>query len=135
MVTDRKEDSRKTPGKQGPEGSVGRRQISDDGRTFPAWSRNGHDLFFWQFDEHIPQSQLMVASYQARGDSFVADDPRTWSERRLVSFTTRSYDPAPDGKRVVALMPADPPQERPDHVVFLLNFFDDLHRRVPLSSK
>ncbi len=79
------------------------RQISDDGGTFPAWSRNGHDLFFWQFDEHRPQSQLMAASYQARGESFVADKPRAWSERRLVSF--------------------------------LLNFFDELHRRVPLSSK
>jgi serine/threonine-protein kinase len=78
----------------------------------------------------------MVASYQAPGDSFVADKPRSWSERRLVSLsTTRSYDPAQDGKRVVALMPADPPQARQEHVVFLLNFFDELHRRVPLSSK
>jgi DNA-binding winged helix-turn-helix (wHTH) protein/Tol biopolymer transport system component len=112
------------------------RQISDDGGTFPAWSRNGHDLFFWQYDEHRPLSQLMVASYQARGDSFVADKPHVWSDRRLVSFsTTRSYDPTPDGKRIVALMPADAQQERQDHVVFLLNFFDELHRRVPLSSK
>jgi Tol biopolymer transport system component len=112
------------------------RQISDDGGTYPAWSRNGHDIFFWQFDEHRPQSQLMAAPYRARGDSFVADKPRAWSERRLVSFsTTRSYDPAPDGKRIVALMPADAQQERQDHVVFLLNFFDELHRRVPLSSK
>jgi eukaryotic-like serine/threonine-protein kinase len=114
----------------------GTQQVSDDGGTYPAWSRNGHDLFFWQFDEHRPQSRLMAASYQARGDSFVADKPGVWSERRLVSFsTTRSYDPAPDGTRLVALMPADPPQEPQDHVIFLMNFFDELRRRVPLNSK
>jgi hypothetical protein len=49
----------------------------------------------------------------------------------MVSFsTTRSYDPAPDG-RIVALMPADAPAAGHDHVVFLLNFFDELRRRVP----
>jgi hypothetical protein len=56
---------------------------------------------------------------------------RPAAERRLISFsTTRSYDPAPDGKRIVALMPADTPQERPDHVIF----FDELRRRLPLKS-
>ena len=50
-----------------------------------------------------------------------------------VFSTTRSYDPAPDGKHIVALMPADAPQEREGRVVFLLNFFDELRRRAPLS--
>jgi TolB protein len=29
-----------------PKGS-GQRQVSDDGGTYPAWSRNGHEIFFW----------------------------------------------------------------------------------------
>jgi len=106
-------------------------QISDDGGTYPAWSRHGHEIYFWQFDEHRPQSQLMVASWQARGDAFVAEKPRPWTGRTIVSFsTTRSYDPAPDG-RIVALMPADAPAAGQEHVIFLLNFFDELRRRLP----
>ena len=115
-------------------GGGAKRQISDDGGTYPAWSRGGHEIFYWQFDEHAPRNQLMVSSYQVRGDSFVADQPRAWSGKQLVSFsTTRSYDPAPDGNRVVALVPADAQQEQQDRLVFLLNFFDELRRRVPLK--
>jgi eukaryotic-like serine/threonine-protein kinase len=109
----------------------GKRQISGDSSGYPAWSRNGDELFFWQFGG---DKQLMVASYKARGDSFLPDKPRVWS-KKIVDFpTTRSYDPAPDGKRIVALMPAETPQEPPGHVIFLLNFFDELRRRVQLSA-
>lgn len=44
-----------------------------------------------------------------------------------------TYDVAPDGQRIVALMPAETPvgQTAQSHVIFLLNFFDALRRRVP----
>jgi hypothetical protein len=77
----------------------------------------------------------MAASYQARGDSFVAEKPRVWFEKRIANFpATMSYDPAPDGKHIVALMPADAPEEPRERVIFLLNFFDELRRRVPLKA-
>jgi hypothetical protein len=77
----------------------------------------------------------MVVSYQERGDSFVADKPRAWSEKEPVHFgTTQSYDPAPDGKQIVALMSADTPQEPHARVIILLNFFDELQRRAPLTA-
>jgi hypothetical protein len=76
----------------------------------------------------------MAASYQTCGDSFVAAKPRVWFEKRIASFpATISYDPAPDGKHVVALMPADTPEEPRERVIFLLNFFDELRRRVPAN--
>jgi DNA-binding winged helix-turn-helix (wHTH) protein/Tol biopolymer transport system component len=104
-----------------------KRQISADGGGYPAWSRD--EVFFWA------HSQLMAASYKVHGNSFVADQPRVWIEKRLAGFsTTRSYDPAPDGKHVVVLAPAETPDEPHDHVIFLLNFFDDLRRRVPSST-
>ena len=100
---------------------------------YPAWSRTGHELFLWRF--RAQQSQLLVTSYRERGDSFVADPPRLWSPNRFIHFsTTRSYDPAPDGKHVVVLAPAETPEESHDRVIFLLNFFDELRRRVPLNG-
>ena len=55
-------------------------------------------------------------------------------ELRRGSMTTRSYDPAPDGKSIVALIRAETPREPSGHVVFLLNFFDELRRRAPFGS-
>jgi len=115
-------------------GGGAKAQISDDGGTYPAWSRNGHEIFFWQFDERHPKNELMVVSYQIRGGLLMADKPHPWSGRPLAVFsTTRSYDPAPDDKHIVALVPAEPPAEGEGRVVFLLNFFDELRRRAPLK--
>jgi hypothetical protein len=48
----------------------------------------------------------------------------------------RNFDLAPDGKRIAALMPAEPTQDSgaQNHVTFLLNFFDELERRVPMRK-
>jgi serine/threonine-protein kinase len=109
----------------------GKRQISGDRGGYPRWSRNGHELFFWPYGPH---PHLMVAAFEAHGDSFVAGNPRVWSERVPKYFAaTKFYDPAPDGKSIVALMPADMPEEPHDRVTFLLNFFDELRRRVPAN--
>ena len=109
----------------------GKRQISGDGGSYPEWSRDGRELFFWQRGVN---RHLMVAPFEARGDSFVAGAPRVWSEQVPVIFSaTQAYTPAPDGKRIVALMRADTPEEPHDRVIFLLNFFDELRRRVPLN--
>jgi eukaryotic-like serine/threonine-protein kinase len=106
----------------------GKREVSPDGNSSPAWSRNGRDLFFVQF--RTP-SRLMAVPYQMRGDSFAAGKPRVWS-REIAMFTAaKSYEPAPDGKRIVVLLPADTAQQPHDRLVFLLNFFDELRRRVP----
>jgi serine/threonine-protein kinase len=82
-------------------------------------------------------NRIMVVAYKAEGDSFVRDTPRLWSEKTLVNSVnfSRNVDLAPDGKRVVAVMPAEGPeaQQSQHHVVFLLNFFDELRRRAPVK--
>jgi serine/threonine-protein kinase len=110
----------------------GKWQVSNSGGVYPVWSRNGRELFFRTED-----GRMMVANYTVKGDLFVADKPQVWSEKRLanVGFTP-NYDVAPDGKRIVALMPAETPGEQAqNHVIFLENFFDELRRRVPAGGK
>jgi serine/threonine-protein kinase len=109
----------------------GKWQISDSDGAYPMWSRNGHELFFETLDNRI-----MVATYTVKSDSFSADKARLWSVSRLAGAVNvaANVDLAPDGKRIVALMPSREEQEAPNHVVFLLNFFDELRRRVPTDK-
>ena len=103
-------------------------QISSAGGQYPVWSRNGHELFFRAGDD-----QIMVAGYTVNGDSFLAEKPRLWSERRLAMVYGWNFDVAPDGKRIAAIMQADAGpegQNAQNHVIFLLNFFDYLRQRV-----
>jgi serine/threonine-protein kinase len=112
----------------------GKWQISNIGGTYPMWSRNGRELFFETFDNHI-----MVAGYAVEGDSFMADKPRIWSEKQLggVVNSSKNVDLAPDGKRMVALMLAGTAeaQKAQNHVIFLENFFDEVRRRTATQSK
>jgi serine/threonine protein kinase/Tol biopolymer transport system component len=111
----------------------GKWQISNSGGAYPMWSRNGHELFFEALDNHI-----MVAAYTVKGDSFVADKPRKWSEKQLGGTinAAKNVDLAPDGKRIVALMPVETAegQKAQNHVIFLENFFDEVRRKVPVSK-
>jgi serine/threonine-protein kinase len=110
----------------------GKWQISIDGGGYPMWSRSRRELFFESLDNRI-----MVTGYTVQGDSFVKDKPRLWSEKALsntVNFS-KNVDLAPDGKRIVAVMPAEgsEAQQPQHHVVFLESFFDELRRLAPVK--
>jgi Tol biopolymer transport system component len=110
----------------------GKWQISNSGGTWPMWSRNGRQLFFETLDNHI-----MAAAYAVKGDSFVADKPRMWSEKQLGTAGGRkNVDLAPDGKRIATLMPVETAeaQKAQNHVIFLENFFDEVRRKVPVGK-
>jgi serine/threonine-protein kinase len=113
----------------------GKWQISIAGGEYPVWSGNGHELFFRGDDNRI-----MVATYSAKADSFVPDKPRLWSDKQLANIGTIStYDLAPDGKRIAGVMPVETletpgAQQTQNHVVFLMNFADELQRKVPAGK-
>jgi hypothetical protein len=117
-------------------GPGGRWRISAGGGSFPIWSRNGRELFFLSADQRI-----MVVDYTAKGDSFVAGKPRAWSEKRVLlkegGGPFPPYALAPDGKRFAVLLYPDGTveQQRATQLTFLLNFFDELRRRVPVDAK
>jgi serine/threonine-protein kinase len=103
-------------------------QISNAGGIQPIWSRNGHELFYRTEDQRI-----MVADYTVKGDSFAAGKPRVWFAKQLANTGLGSnFDLAPDGKHLVAAMPAEGPEPRETqgHVTLMVNFFDEVRRRV-----
>ncbi len=103
--------------------------ISNSGGVMAVWSRNGRELFYRTVDQHI-----MVVAYAVKGDVFVADKPRLWTEKRLADTDLfgRNLDIALDGKRFVAMMSAaaSDEQKSQSHVTFLQNFADEVRRRV-----
>jgi Tol biopolymer transport system component/predicted Ser/Thr protein kinase len=111
----------------------GKWPISNGGALYPSWARNGRELFFRALDNRI-----MVAGYTVKGDSFLPDKPRLWSDKQIADPGVNgiNYALAPDGKRIAALMPAEAAeaQQAQNHLIFLENFFDDLRRRVPAGK-
>jgi serine/threonine-protein kinase len=106
--------------------------ISTGGGRLPAWSRDGRELFYETLDNRI-----MALSYTAKGDSFTPDKPRLWSSMQLFDLAPAlNLDLAPDGKRfaVVPLPESAGEQKGPLHVTFLLNFFDEVRRRIPAGK-
>ena len=114
-------------------GPGGKWQISTAGATYSFWSRDGRELFYRTADNRI-----MLVDYAVKGDSFTAGKPRVWSvtQVRPTPEGSPALDLAPDGKRFAILPDSDAAQAQTGsvHVMFLLNFFDELRRRVPISK-
>jgi serine/threonine-protein kinase len=107
-------------------GQGGKWQVSNNGGGDPQWSRTGHELVY------LSGNQLMSVSYSVNGNSFVAERPRVW----IAAVGGTEWGLAPDGKRVAVVIPEATAQaSQQEHViVMLLNFADELRRRVPLGK-
>ena len=110
-------------------GQGGKWQISNGGGERPHWTSAGHELVYASGD------QLMTVSYTVNGPTFVADRPRVWIAS-LGGASAANWDLAPDGKRVAAVIPEASTQapQQEHEIVMLLNFADQLRRRVPLGK-
>jgi serine/threonine-protein kinase len=107
-------------------GPGGKWLISSAGGSAPHWSRDGRELYYYQ-------GQQMVVPYTVKGDSFAAAQPRPWSAKAPPG--AGAGDPAPDGKRFVVVMPSSAATVGDQaRVNFLLNFADELRRKVPTGK-
>jgi serine/threonine-protein kinase len=75
---------------------------------------------------------MMVASYTLTDGEFVPGRPRLWAAKKDLG---EWFDLSPDGSRFAILENAPPDEGSPTHVTFLLNFVDELRRRVPAASR
>ena len=94
--------------------------------TLAHWPSSGRALYYLSPDRHI-----MEVTYTEEGNSFVADEPRRWSEATL---PFAAFNLSPDTTRAIIAAPAEPLDARHTlHVTFLLNLFDELRRRAPAA--
>jgi predicted Ser/Thr protein kinase len=109
-------------------GPAGKWLVSSGGGSLATWSHNERKLFY-QASVGPNAGRIMVVGYTVRGDSLEADPPRVWANRAPPGY----YGLAPDGQRFAMSIPSegDSDQRSITHVVFLLNFLDELRRGAP----
>jgi serine/threonine-protein kinase len=110
-------------------GHGGQWQISNGGGLYPFWSSNQRELFYETTDYRI-----MVLDYTADSRSFFPGKSRVWSDKHLLRPGQLNLALHPDGKRFAVFpMPETRDEQGSLHATFLLNFFDELRRRVPVK--
>jgi serine/threonine-protein kinase len=107
------------------DGSSGRRQVSANGGSQPRWTKGGRELVFRQGD-----AVLVVTFQPATGE---AGTPtllfRKADAGRLGGGRSVGYDVTPDGSQFLMVTPIERPEAQP--IVVVLNWFEELKRRVP----
>jgi serine/threonine-protein kinase len=98
-------------------------QISTEGGGDPRWSRSGRELFYRNGDK------MMAVNVETK-PTFRAGRPRILFEGRYSNRGFNPYDVAPDGTRFL-MIKEDPAELGPAHVNVVLNWFEEVKRRVP----
>jgi len=105
-------------------GPGGKWLISTNGGMAPVWSRHGRELFYYNGDN------LMAADITTQ-PNFRAGTPHMLIERPSYNSGARAdYDVTPDGQRFLMLKPSAP-EQTPTQINVVLNWFEELKRRVP----
>jgi len=76
----------------------------------------------------------MVATYAPKDESIQVSKLRPWSDTPVLrTLVNRNLDLDPDGKWFVVfpIKPQDRLNREPNQVTVVLNFFEELKRRVP----
>jgi Tol biopolymer transport system component len=109
------------------QGSAGNWQISQQGGSFPRWSRNGRELLY------VAAGRVMRVDVATNGTSLVPAMPHPWTGVYVADLGgVYAYDVSPDGRKLVIVAPPESPNgTKPDtQLDVLLNFFDEVRRRV-----
>lgn len=107
-------------------------RVSEGGGRIPYWLPNGHELLYRTDDQ-----RLMVAAYRVEHGSFIVEKARVWSPLTLADTGVISnLDVDPNGTRVLGLLPASTEdRQSAAHVTMMLNFADELRRRLTQDSR
>ena len=108
---------------------TGRRwQVSTGGGQDPTWARDGRELFY-------RNGQKMMSVQIDRGADLRPSTPRLLFEGDYVfGEPVIDFDVHPDGQRFLMIQPSrpDPPVT---HINIVLNWFEELKRRIPAKDQ
>jgi eukaryotic-like serine/threonine-protein kinase len=111
-------------------GPGGKWQVSTEGGTEPVWNRNGRELFYRSGDK-------MMAVDITTEPSFAAGKPKVLFTGRYLPTpgTLSNYDVSADGQRFLMIKPGESVEAAPTQINVVLNWFEELKRRVPSGTK
>jgi hypothetical protein len=109
-------------------GPGGKWQISTDGGGQPVWNRNGRELFYRNGDK-------MMAVDITTQPTFSAGKPTLLFEGRYLSGGSplANFDVSADGQRFLMIKASE--EAPPTQINVVLNWFEELKRRVPTGTK
>jgi eukaryotic-like serine/threonine-protein kinase len=110
-------------------GPGGKWQISTEGGTEPAWNRNGRELFYRSGDKMMSVDIVTQPSFTSGKPRMLFEGPYT-----PAAGTTPNYDVSPDGQRFL-MVKANEQEAAPTQINVVLNWFEELKRRVPTGAK
>ena len=115
----------------GPGGKV---HLSNEGGTTPRWSRNGRELFYRNGDKMMAVDIQTTPAFRAGAPKLLFEGH--YFEGRAFSMDqySVSYDVAPDGKRFLMLKPAAGQNAQSGQLHVVVNWFEELRRRVPAEK-
>jgi serine/threonine-protein kinase len=104
--------------------------VSRDGGSSPAWSRDGHELFY--MGEGSDKNVAMMDAPIVTSPSFSIGTPRKLFEGVFtVSGGSRSYDVTPDGRRFIMVQPHEQAPLPVSQIVVVQNWAEELKRIAP----
>jgi Tol biopolymer transport system component len=111
-------------------GPGGKWQISTEGGTEPVWNPKGRELFY-------RSGAKMMAVEITSQPSLSVGKPKVLFEGLYepTPATLPYYDVSPDGQRFLMLKPSEQAQAAPTQINVVLNWFEELKRRVPTGTK
>ncbi|HVH28778.1 MAG TPA: protein kinase [Vicinamibacterales bacterium] len=114
-------------------GPGARQQISLDGGTAPAWSRDGRELFYTTTSSVGGQATLttmMVVPVQLQ-PTFTAGTPRRLFQGRYgATANIRAYDVTSDGRRFLMVQQKERPAMRLADMIIVQNWVEELRQKV-----
>jgi serine/threonine-protein kinase len=109
-----------------------RRQISVEGGSQPAWSRDGRELFFTTNPDAESRNVRLLAVDIKTTPTFTAGVPKLLPVAVRFSSPSRSYDVSSDSKHFITVRDKDPePVPQPAQIVIVQNWTEELKRLVP----
>jgi len=110
-------------------GPGGKWQISTDGGTHPVWSRNGREIFYRNGAKVYAVAVQPASGFSFGKPTLLFEAPYTYA-----SSPSPNYDVTLDGQHFV-MIKAEEGQASVTQVNVILNWFEELKRRVPTEKK